>query len=170
MTSTDTLKDKKIKEKPADTKNPTTDTIAKLIRRLKTKLKLKHPGAIFEEPETMEDLGSGTVLVLFSANWCGQCAYAGEFLQRQEEQLKKVGIKPYEFYQDLGIQPHKEWSPLADDLMKKHEIESIPTVLIFSSGKLLQKFVGTNYWKKNNIPELPTWIEVNIKNAEAEKK
>lgn len=160
ITATSCTKDGKNQQKPPNIENQTANP----------KVKPKYPGTIFEEPETIEDLNSGTVLVLLGSNWCGQCIQAGRFLQQHEGTFRKNEIKTYECYEDLGIQPHKEWSPLAKELMKKYEIDGIPTVLIFSSGKLLQKFVGTNYWEKNNITELPTWIEANIKKTEPEKK
>lgn len=118
---------------------------------------------VFDEPENEEDINSGKILVLFGANWCGQCIRAGAFLKLQEKIFRDHGIKPYEFFQNLGIYPHKEWSPLAEKLKKEHEVSAIPTVLIFSEGRLIKKFVGAGTNEKDDISELPDWIEAHPK-------
>lgn len=97
---------------------------------------------IFPEPESKEVVNSGMILVFFSANWCGACRRAEEFLKQQKNYFKKCGIKPYEFFNDLGVQPHKTWSPLAEGLMKTHSVKGLPTILILSDGKLIKKLYG----------------------------
>ena len=97
---------------------------------------------IFEEPENKEAVNSGMVLVLFSANWCGACRRAETFLKQQKGFLKEHEIKPYEFFNDLGVWPHKKWSALANELMEIHKVKGLPTILILSDGKLIKKMHG----------------------------
>jgi len=69
------------------------------------------------------------VVVDFWANWCGPCKMMAPVLESVSEELKEVNFVKIDVDQN---------GALAD----KYEILSIPTLLIFKEGKLLDKLVG----------------------------
>ncbi|NLL31360.1 MAG: thioredoxin [Clostridiales bacterium] len=72
---------------------------------------------------------NGVVVVDFWANWCGPCKMMAPVLESVSEELKEVSFTKVDVDEN-GV--------LAD----KYEILSIPTLLIFKGGNLVDKLVG----------------------------
>lgn len=70
------------------------------------------------------------ILVDFWATWCGPCQMLSPILSEIAEQYKskiKVGKVNVDEYRELAI---------------RYEISSIPTILVFKDGKIINTFVG----------------------------
>lgn len=77
--------------------------------------------------ENFKDLiKEGTVLVDFYATWCGPCKMQGEVLKKLEEDVKIVKI---------DVDEHTE-------LAKEFGVMSIPTLILFKDGEVVNKNVG----------------------------
>ena len=75
-------------------------------------------------------IGHGVVLVDFWATWCGPCRMQGPIVEQVAEQLKgKVVVGKLDV-------------DAAQNVARKFGIESIPTLILFKDGKLVQQFVG----------------------------
>lgn len=82
-----------------------------------------------------ELIKEGVVIVDFYANWCGPCKMLGPIL---EEIAKEKGITLIK----VDVDKH-------DELARSYSVMSIPYVLIFKDGELVNKFIG--YLPKNSI-------------------
>jgi thioredoxin 1 len=85
-------------------------------------------------------LSNGTVIVDFYADWCGPCKkYAPHFesLASVYTKMTFVKVNADEF----------------DEVMQKYTIESLPTTLVLSNGKEVDRFEGFN------VDEIKTMIE-----------
>lgn len=82
-----------------------------------------------------ELIKEGMVIVDFYANWCGPCKMLGPIL---EEIAKEKGITLIK----VDVDKH-------DALARSYSVMSIPYVLIFKDGELVNKFIG--YLPKNSI-------------------
>lgn len=71
-----------------------------------------------------------TVLVDFWATWCGPCQMLSPILSEIAEQHREK-IKVCK----VNVDEYKE-------LAVKYQISSIPTVLVFKEGKIVNAFVG----------------------------
>ena len=71
------------------------------------------------------------VLVDFWATWCGPCRVSGPIVERVAERLKNRPIK----IGKLNVDESPETA-------QKYNIMSIPTFLIFKSGKVVEQTVG----------------------------
>ncbi len=82
---------------------------------------------------------SGLVLVDFWAPWCGPCRMVGPILEQiAQEQGARVKI----------VKVNIDEAP---DLASHYGVMSIPTMMIFQGGKLVDQFVGA--FPKHTIEE-----------------
>lgn len=77
------------------------------------------------------------VLVDFWGNWCGACNLVAPTIEELAEDVKgKAKV--------CMIDVEKE-----TDLAKQFEINSIPTIMVFKNGEVMNKVVG--FWDKNDL-------------------
>ena len=87
------------------------------------------------ENEKLEDLTKeGIVLVDFYADWCGPCKMLGRLLEDLDLNIVKINT-------DTHV-----------DLAQKFGVMSIPTVLIYKDGEVIDKFIG--FRSKQEINDL----------------
>lgn len=79
------------------------------------------------EKEVLES--KGTVLVDFWATWCGPCQALGPIVSEIAEERKDIKVGK--------VNVDEEQS-----LAKKYKVMSIPTVLIFKDGNVVERSVG----------------------------
>ena len=73
---------------------------------------------------------SGMVVVDFTATWCGPCRMVAPLIdQLNEEYADKVQVFK------IDLDQNKENA-------KKYEIRSIPAVLVFKDGELVERIIG----------------------------
>lgn len=124
----------------ADTSNIITYIIAGSVLAfiiytfIKNRNRMNKPPSVNVKVLTDDNFGStirsGVSLVDFWAAWCGPCRVQGPIV---DEIADEIGDKAK--ICKLDIDQHKK---IADQL----GIQSIPTILIFKDGKMVQKFVG----------------------------
>lgn len=95
----------------------------------------------FEEKNFQEEVlkAEGKVLVDFYADWCGPCRMMSPIVEEIAKELGetvKVGKVNVDNNQELAIQ---------------YDVMSIPTIIIFENGKILNTFVGVR--DKNELLE-----------------
>ncbi|MGL4990580.1 MAG: thioredoxin [Sarcina sp.] len=78
----------------------------------------------------------GVILVDFYAEWCGPCKMLGPIIESLSNEMENV-----EFFK---IDADKE-----QGLAKACNIQSLPTILIFKDGEVVDKFLG--FKPKNDI-------------------
>ena len=79
------------------------------------------------DSNTFDDvIKEGKVLVDFYATWCGPCKMQGEVLKELETDYKIYKVNVDENH----------------ELTKRYGILSIPTILIFNNGELIEKKIG----------------------------
>ena len=82
-----------------------------------------------KDEDFKEEINSGVVLVDFYADWCGPCKMISpiiEELANERSDIKFIKVNVDKF----------------DDLSREFGIMSIPTILIFKEGELVNKNVG----------------------------
>ena len=95
---------------------------------------------VIHEKEFDEEIKEGLVLVDFFASWCGPCRMMSMILEEVEEELKdKVKIVKVDVDED-------------ENLARRFGIMSIPTLLLYTDGKLYEKHTGV--WQKDTLVEL----------------
>lgn len=82
------------------------------------------------------EVGSGTVLVDFFAEWCGPCKMLSPILHEIENERTDISI--YKVNIDDNF-----------ELAKAYKVMSIPTMIIFKDGKESARIVG--YCSKDEI-------------------
>jgi thioredoxin 1 len=75
-------------------------------------------------------IANGTVLVDFSADWCGPCQMLAPILEMLAEQMKDtVTIIKVDVDQSQSI-------------AMQYDISSVPTLILFKDGELKERVVG----------------------------
>lgn len=77
------------------------------------------------------DTATGVTLVDFWATWCGPCQI---MIPRLDELAVKMGEKAKIMKMDVDQNP---------DTPGSFNIMSIPTIIVFKDGKMVEKMVGT---------------------------
>ncbi len=101
---------------------------------LKNRNRMKKPPSenvkVLTDENFQATIKNGVSLVDFWAAWCGPCRVQGPIVDEiADEMADKANICK------LNIDQHKKTAG-------KLGIQSIPTILIFKDGKMVQKFVG----------------------------
>lgn len=78
------------------------------------------------EQENFEDLIKEKVLVDFYADWCGPCKMLSPVLEKFSSSIKVIKV---------NVDTH-------ESLARKYGIMSIPTLILFDSGKEIKKNIG----------------------------
>jgi len=77
----------------------------------------------------MEEIKSGTVLVDFYADWCGPCRMVSPIVEEISNEVNDLKVIK------VNVEEH-------EDIAKMYGIMSIPTLILFKDGELLNKQVG----------------------------
>lgn len=89
-----------------------------------------------EETEFETLLKSENLLVVdFSATWCGPCRVVAPLVEQLAQEYQDIKVVKIDVDQD---------KPLA----KKYEVRSIPAVLIFKNGELVENIVGVKPYEE----------------------
>ena len=78
------------------------------------------------EQENFEDLIKEKVLVDFYADWCGPCKMLSPVLEKVSSPIKVLKV---------NVDTH-------ESLARKYGVMSIPTLILFDSGKEIKKNIG----------------------------
>lgn len=76
--------------------------------------------------EDFKELIKEKILVDFYANWCGPCKMIAPELEKAESNIKVVKVDVDEF----------------EDLAREYGVMSIPTLVLFESGKEVKRTIG----------------------------
>ena len=94
---------------------------------------------ILNEKNYNEKTEKGLVVVDFFANWCGPCRMMSPIL---EEVQKNMGEKVKIYKVDVDE---------SENLARQFGIMSIPTILIYKDGEIVNKHIGL--WMKDSMME-----------------
>ena len=94
---------------------------------------------IINDKEFDEKIKSGKVLVDCYAEWCGPCKMLSPIVDELAEEIKDVS-----FYK-LNIDE-------SDEIVRRYSVMSIPTLLVFENGELVNTSVG--FKNKDEVKEL----------------
>ncbi len=92
---------------------------------------------IKSEKEFDEIIKKDKVIVDFYAEWCGPCKMLSPILEKVSDELK--------------LDTYKVNVDEVEDVARRYGIMSIPTVMIFSKGKEVNKHVG--YMEEEELKE-----------------
>tara|TARA_B110000858_G_scaffold59166_1_gene68918 strand:- start:3100 stop:3372 length:273 start_codon:yes stop_codon:yes gene_type:complete len=73
----------------------------------------------------------GRVLVDFFATWCGPCKMISKQLEKYEEEVSDVTVLKI----DVDLEP---------ELASENNIRSIPTLIYFEDGKVVERKTGNS--------------------------
>ena len=91
---------------------------------------------LVDSNEFSEIVKDGVVLVDFFATWCGPCKMISPIVEEVSNEIDNVTFIKV----DVDI---------SGDIASKHGIMSIPTIMLFKNGKLVDKQVG--FVNKENL-------------------
>ena len=94
---------------------------------------------ILNEKNYNEKTEKGLVVVDFFANWCGPCRMMSPIL---EDVQKDMGEKVKIYKVDVDE---------SENLARQFGIMSIPTILIYKDGEIVNKHIGL--WMKDSMME-----------------
>lgn len=94
---------------------------------------------IINEKNFNEKISKGVVVVDFFANWCGPCRMMAPIL---EDVQKEMGDR---------VQIYKVDVDDSENLSRQFGIMSIPTIIFFKNGELVNKHIGL--WMKDSMIE-----------------
>lgn len=77
-------------------------------------------------------ISKGIIVVDFYADWCGPCKMLSPIFQQVEETFKNQAN-----FLKINIDNHME-------IAQEYKISTIPTILIFKDGELVDRMVGFN--------------------------
>lgn len=77
----------------------------------------------------MLKLENGITAVKFGAEWCGPCRVVNTQLDKMKEEFDTISFVSV----DVDDNP---------ELAKEYKISSLPTVILFRDGEVVDKFVG----------------------------
>ena len=83
---------------------------------------------IKNEKDFNEVIKGEKVIVDFYADWCGPCQMLGPVLEKVS--------------QELALDTYKVNVDEVEDVARSYGIMSIPTVMVFSNGKIVKKNLG----------------------------
>ncbi|MBS0615093.1 MAG: thioredoxin [Verrucomicrobia bacterium] len=83
----------------------------------------------FTEDTFDNDIGQGTTLVDFYADWCGPCRMMTPILEQLSQEMKDVTIGKIDV-------DH------AQRIASSYQVTSIPTLILFKNGKEMGRVVG----------------------------
>jgi len=108
---------------------PTEDELARRIDEQNKKIAEMGKVTELKEEEFGFAIRSGKVVIDCYANWCGPCKMLSPIIDEVAE--KTPNMKFYKLDMDN-----------ADKVASEYEIMSIPTILVFEDGKLIDKSIG----------------------------
>lgn len=95
---------------------------------------------IINQKDFENEIKEGVVLVDFFATWCGPCRMMGVILEEVDKEIEgKAKIVKIDVDQN-------------QDLAKRFGVMSIPTLILFKNGQMVQKSVGV--MQKNQCVDL----------------
>lgn len=95
---------------------------------------------IINQLDFENEIKEGVVLVDFFATWCGPCRMMGAILEEVDKEIEgKAKIVKIDVDQN-------------QDLAKRFGVMSIPTLILFKNGQMVQKSVGV--MQKNQCVDL----------------
>lgn len=95
---------------------------------------------IINQSDFENEIKEGVVLVDFFATWCGPCRMMGAILEEVDKEIEgKAKIVKIDVDQN-------------QDLAKRFGVMSIPTLILFKNGQMVQKSVGV--MQKNQCVDL----------------
>ena len=95
---------------------------------------------IINQKDFENEIKEGVVLVDFFATWCGPCRMMGAILEEVDREIEgKAKIVKIDVDQN-------------QDLARRFGVMSIPTLILFKNGQMVQKSVGV--MQKNQCVDL----------------
>lgn len=76
-----------------------------------------------------KQIENGIHIVYFYANWCGPCLVLDDILKEVEKEEKDVNILK------INVENNEE-------VVKKMDVDTVPTIMIYKEGKLKETKIG----------------------------
>ncbi len=82
-----------------------------------------------KDNDLKKEISEGKVLVDFFATWCGPCKMIGPVLEKFSEERNDVRVVKVDIDEN-------------EDLAREYGVMSVPTLLLFEDGKVINKTSG----------------------------